>query len=116
MNNTPFNLGRLLALADQLHYLYCKEVRGEKFPPQLIGNALMNTALQQPTKALAMLGQRILPYQAWARTVQSGENVGRAEHFLKEAGEVSQTLSKDSFPSALSDADKAEMILGYLAN
>lgn len=116
MNQASFNLGRLLALADQLHYLYCEEVRDEKFPPQLIGNALMNTALQQPVTAIALLARRVLPYQAWARTVQSGEKVGLARYFLKEIGEISQTLTKGSLPDTLLDADRAQMILGYLAN
>lgn len=116
MNQAPFNLGRLLALADQLHYLYCEEVRGETFPPQLIGNALMNTALQQPVTAIALLAQRVLPYQAWARTVQSGEKVGLARYFLKEIGEISQTLTKGPLPDTLSDVDRAQMILGYLAS
>ena len=75
----------------------------------------MNTALQRPATALALFAQRILPYQAWARTVQEGENVGLAKYFLKEIATVSQTLSQSSFPAVLTDEDRAEMILGYLA-
>ena len=116
MNKTSFNLGRLLSFADQLHFIYCKEVRDNQIPPQLLGNALMNTALQRPATALALFAQRILPYQAWARTVQEGKNVGLAKYFLKEMAIVSQTLIQASLPETLSDEDRAEMILGYLAS
>lgn len=116
MKQAPYNIGRLLSLADQLHTLYCKEVRGGDVPPQLFGNALMSTALQQPVTALSLFAQRVLPYQAWANTVNSGENVGLAKYFLKEIGGISQTINESTLPAKLNDAERAEMILGYLAN
>jgi hypothetical protein len=116
MSQAPFNIGRLMSLADQLHALYCKEVRGGDVPPQLFGNALMSTALQQPITAMSLFAQRVLPYWTWADTVQSGEYVGLAKYFLKEMRAVSQTLSATKLPATLSDAERAEMILGYLAN
>lgn len=116
MQQAPFNLGRLLSLADQLHQLYCKEVRDGDVPPQLLGNALMSTALQQPTTALALLGQRILPYHAWATKIQSGEKVGLAKYFLKEMGAIAQSLSNADLPATTTEAERAEMILGYLAS
>ncbi len=123
MNQAPFNIGRLLSLADQLHYLYCQEVRGNQLPPQLLGNALMNTALQQPVTALALFAQRILPYQAWAKTFRKDEKasdeeqkkVRKARYLLREIGDVSETLHKAKFQPRLSDEDRAGMILGYLA-
>ena len=115
MPQAPFNIGRLMSLADQLHALYCKEVRGGA-PPQLFGNALMSTALQQPEKALSLFAQRVLPYQAWANTVNTGENVGLAKYFLKEIGTVSKVLTETTIPATLNDTERAEMILGYLAN
>ncbi len=116
MKKTPYNIGRLLALSDQLHALYCNDVRDKGLPPKLLGNALMNTALQKPDKAMSLFGQRILPYQAWAKTLNSGENVGLAKYFLKEIGKVSQTISEaENLPTSLTDAERAEMILGYLA-
>lgn len=116
MPQAPFNIGRLLSLADQLHALYCKEVRSGDVPPQLFGNALMSTALQQPITALSLFAQRVLPYWTWADTVQSGESVGLAKYFLKEMRAVSQVLSVTKLPGTLSDAERAEMILGYLAS
>ena len=65
MKGPPFLVGRLMSLADQLHVQYCHGVRKGQVPPQLVGNALMATALEQPRKAVALLAQRILPYQAW---------------------------------------------------
>ena len=116
MKQAPYNIGRLLSLADQLHALYCKEVRGGGVPPQLFGNALMSTALQQPVTALSLFAQRVLPYQAWANTVNSGESVGLARYFLKEIGGISQAINESIIPATLNDAERAEMILGYLAN
>lgn len=115
MKNTPYNIGRLLSLADQLHALYCKEVRDGSLPPKLLGNAVMNTALQQPAKAMSLFAQRVLPYWAWADTVKAGENIGLAKYFLKEIGSVSQIINEKTVPTNLTDTERAEMILGYLA-
>jgi hypothetical protein len=115
MNGPPFLVGRLLSLADQLHLQYCQGVRKGQVPPQLVGNALMAAALEQPTKAVAMLSQRILPYQAWARTVQGGDEVRLTKYFLGELGRVSAELKDIELPPTCGDAEKAEMLLGYLA-
>jgi len=61
MNNPSYLVGRILKIADELHALYCKEVRKDKMPPQLLGNALMAAALDSPTQALAQLALRIVP-------------------------------------------------------
>jgi hypothetical protein len=116
MKGPPFLVGRLLSLADQLHLRYCHGVRKGQIPPQLVGNALMPTALEQPAKALALLSQRILPYQAWANTVQNGDNVGLAKYLLGQFGRVSAELKEFEVPTTCSDTDKAEMLLGYLAH
>ena len=73
MKNAAFNVGRMLALADKLHCEYCINVRGKNetdtekkksIPAQLIGNALMRTALDNPLKGLSLLSERLLIYQA----------------------------------------------------
>ena len=115
MKGPPFLVGRLLSLADQLHLQYCHGVRKGQVPPQLVGNALMATALEQPTKAIALLSQRILPYQAWARTLQGGDEVRLTKYFLGELGRVSAELKDLEMPLTCGDAEKAEMLLGYLA-
>lgn len=114
MKSSPYLVGRLLSLADQLHYHYCQHVRDRSVPPQLIGNALMATALEEPVKALALYANRVLPYQAWAKTV-SGDAAGLARYFLAELGKVSADITATTIPERCSDADKAQMLIGYLA-
>ncbi len=115
MTSPAFLVGRFLNLADSLHLEYCKGVRKGSVPPQLVGNALMTTALETPEKALSMLSQRVLPYQAWARTLKEGDRIGLVKTFLKQLGEVSEQLKDTTMPQRSSDADKAQMLLGYLA-
>ena len=112
-------IGRLLALADSLHQQYCKHVRKGESPSQLIGNALFNTALDQPVFALARLAERLTPYQAWARTFQSNDpdaGVGLVKYFLGEIAACTAAIRLDELPQRMSDADKAKLLLGYLAD
>jgi hypothetical protein len=112
-------VGRLLALADSLHQQYCKHVRKGESPSQLIGNALFNTALDQPVFALARLAERLTPYQAWARTFQSKDpdaGVGLVKYFLGEIAACTAAIRLEELPQRMSDADKAKLLLGYLAD
>ena len=117
MASPAFLVGRLLALADSLHYQYCQGVRNGQVPGQLLGNALMSTALETPQAALALYAQRILPYQAWARTCKASEKGPEtlAKYFLAQLGEICSEVSLLDIPERASDADRAQMILGYLA-
>lgn len=114
MKTPPFLIGRLLSLADQLHLLYCQEVRKGDVPPQLVGNAIMPTALTTPEHALAILADRMRPYKAWADTVRSGEKIGLARYFVAEMGDVCNQLAEQDLPKRTSDSDRATMLLGYL--
>lgn len=116
MNSPAYLVGRFLSLADDLHLKYCQNVRKGLVPPQLVGNALMPTALEMPEKALSMLSQRILPYQAWAKTLSGDEkDVGLVKSFLGKIGAVSAQLKECQIPLTCSEMDKAQMLLGYLA-
>jgi len=115
MNNPPYLVGRMLKLADELHALYCKEVRKDKLPPQLLGNALMGAALDSPTQALAQLALRIAPYLGWART-NSTESAGLSRYFLKELGLVEAKLRDATLPLRLEDAARAQLLLGYISS
>lgn len=113
------NIGRLLALADSLHLQYCKHVRRGNAPSQLIGNALFNTALEQPVFAIARLAERLAPYQAWARTFNSSDpkaGVGLVKYMLSEMSSCTASINISEFPSRMQDADKAKLLLGYLAD
>jgi hypothetical protein len=119
MHESITELGRLLALADSLHLQYCKHVRKGESPSQLIGNALFNTALEQPVFALARLAERLTPYQAWAQTFQSNDpeaGVGLVKYFLGEIAACTAAIKLEQVPAKMSDADKAKLLLGYLAD
>jgi hypothetical protein len=114
MHNPPYLVGRILKLADELHDLYCKEVRGGNPPPQLIGNALMAAALDSPTQALAQLALRIVPYLGWART-NSSDSAGLSRYFLKEFGQAEILLRDKPLPTRFDDAARAQLLLGYIS-
>lgn len=122
MDTPVFQVGRLLALADSLHFQYCKWVRsgeeqrakgGVQAPGELLGNALFNYALDHPTAALARLAERIKPYQAWARTY-SGPDAGLVHWLCRQMGGCQPDL--DRLPARMRDRDKAGLLLGYLAD
>jgi hypothetical protein len=55
-----------------------------------------------------------LPYQAWAKTA-GGEGAGLAKYFLSELGKACSDVALADIPRRCADADKAQMLLGYLA-
>lgn len=113
MKDAYFLVGRLFNLADTLHEQYCLEVRGD-VPPGLLGNSLMRTALENPIEAIEQLADRILVYQAWARSSQK-ENSKLAKWALGQFGSVSEALKERGVPDVVTPTGKAEMLLGYLA-
>lgn len=129
MKEPVYQLGQLLALADSLHQQYCKHVRGDETPSQLIGNALFNTALEQPVFALARLAERLAPYQAWAKTFKNTDPTVKsgwekvllkllrdcASRFIEDVDGIIR-IRADELPSRMTDLDKAKLLLGYLAD
>ncbi|MDY6990038.1 MAG: hypothetical protein SWQ30_18505 [Thermodesulfobacteriota bacterium] len=114
MNIPSYLVGRMLKLADELHALYCKEVRKNNLPSQLLGNALMVAALDSPTQALSQLAMRIVPYLGWART-NSTESAGLSRYFLKEFGLVEAKLRDVELPLRFDDPERAQLLLGYIS-
>ena len=126
MSSAPFLVGQMFSLADTLHKEYCKHVRANKsdsdkederssgMPRQLIGNAAMCVALDNPEDAFGRLAERILIYQSWANTA-GGEGLGLAKWTLGQMGQVSNELASCEVPKRTNDADKAQILLGYLA-
>jgi hypothetical protein len=114
MNNAPYLIGNLLKISDDLHAIYCKEVRSNQLPPQLLGNALMAAALDSPEQALAQLALRIAPYLGWAKT-NNTDSAGLSHYILKNFSEIEKKLQGQVLPKRLNDADRAQLLLGYLA-
>jgi hypothetical protein len=111
MQEPAFLIGRFLSLTDTLHLEYCKEVRKGDLPPQLLGNALMPTAIADPNKGFARMLHRLKPYQAWARTKGSAP----ARWACAEMGKIANDIAGSLGESRLSEAQQAQLLLGYLA-
>lgn len=114
MKDSFFYVGRFLSLIDTLHLEYCKHVRSNSIPPQLLGNAHLQIALDNPTSALDLLSRRINVYQAWTRKEQ-GEHMRLARWAVGQLGEVSATLAEKPLPNSTTSAQRAQILLGYLA-
>lgn len=125
MKDTFFYVGRFLSLIDTLHFEWCKFVRGgypekeekvwrKAIPPQLLGNAHLQIALDNPVSAIDMLSRRINIYQAWTKKEQ-GEQVKLARWAVGELGKVADLLSDKNLPSSTSSIERAQILLGYLA-
>lgn len=115
MQQPSFLVGKMLKIADDIHKLYCNDVRGS-MPNQLIGNSMMTAALDSPVQALAQLGLRIKPYYGWAQTNKNEKTAGLSRYLIKLCGETADELSKHELPQRLNDAEKAQLLLGYLAS
>jgi len=125
MEDIPYLLGQILKISDELHAFYCKIVRAGSIPPQLIGNSLMVSAFETPERALAQLGQRIIPYIAWAKQYRTknhetkGEESWRAAWYLN-LYERNINLVKERWEALhnarFGDKEKAELFIGYLAD
>jgi len=125
MKEPIYQVGRLLALADSLHFQYCKWVRTSEekrrankvaAPSELLGNALFNAALDNPVVALARLAERIRPYKGWADTY-SGEDAGLVHWFVRQMAECEKQIDDLSgLPKRMEDMHKAQLLLGYLAD
>ena len=115
MNESPYLIGRMLNLTDRLHALYCEVVRKGNLPNELLGDSFYPQFTMNPVQAFAALGERIRPYLAWAKTA-SGEKAGLARWLLAEIGKTANALKANSLPKRMTDADKAQMLLGFLGN
>jgi hypothetical protein len=132
MNDVPFKLGQLLAVADTVHAGYCMDVRHGDVPPTLLGNSVLATAQSDPTKALAVLSRRWAPYAAWAkrpRVRELGEKLKNSDNKKDQSrgwsilGALSRARRADELCRELhgrlsqkvDDKFRAELLLGYVA-
>lgn len=114
MSGTAFLVGRLLSLADTLHREYCRYVRGGDIPPQLMGNALMPVAADNPEDAMDRLRERMMIYKAWADKGKS-EEFRLAKWAVGQIGEICFQLSQLPLPPETNQTFRAELFLGYMA-
>lgn len=114
MHEAPFLVGRLLALADVLHREHSLvERKADKLPPQLIGNALMPVARENPTQAVARLGERLPLYTSW---VERTPDARIAKWARRRIQQTTTELQGSRLASHATDADRAQLIIGYLAD
>lgn len=119
MEGTPYLMGQLLKAADELHALYCKVVRDNQIPPQLVGSALFVAASEAPGRTLSQLSVRMTPYLSWAKQYRTKdeEYSGLAGWYLKIFESIANKLSAElSVPMRWSDTQKAQLFIGYLAS
>ncbi len=109
MSNTPYQIGQLMALVDDLHFEYCQKARDGEIASQLLGNSMMRIAYDNPQRALQTLYQRLMPYLNWAKTRKDRP---WAYWPIRDLGD---RLRQASFAIPPSEADRAEILLGYLA-
>jgi hypothetical protein len=115
MENAPYLIGRFLNLADGLHKVWCQNVKkDDPLPPQLLGSTYFASFQQNPVQAFDAMRHRIIPYWSWAETNRT-EDIQLSRWFRKEMGKIVQSIHEVGIPRKLSDIDRAEMLLGYLA-
>lgn len=111
MEKLPYLYGQLLKVSDELHMLYCKIERKENYPAQFVGSTMYQAAIDAPVRTLNLLGQRMRPYIAWAKTY------GGASAELKKYGTLGNKLSEELSENIhFTDLGKAQFFLGYLAD
>jgi len=110
-----YQLGRLLAKADELHLAYSHDVRKEDIPSQLLGNSLVRIAMQTPVQALERLGERIVIYQNWAKVNNARTNANHIGMLLEQIGRTADEIDLEELEQAVTPKTKAALLLGYLA-
>ena len=132
MDDVPFKLGQLLAVADTVHVGYCMDVRQGDVPPSLLGNSVLTTAQSDPAKALAVLSRRWAPYAAWAKrprvreqaeSLKNNHNKEKQSRGWAISVAVSRARRADELCRELhgrlsqkvDDKFRAELLLGYVA-
>jgi hypothetical protein len=126
VEESAYQVGRLLAMMDELHKCYCMAVRDGDVPNSLIGNGLLGRAADSPAQALAELSERSRIYMGWAKSVDVtdfGEKARKkniaiysARKVLRLAAPLCEQLhATGSLNAEMSTVQKAHLFLGYLA-
>lgn len=126
VEESAYQVGRLLAMMDELHKCYCIAVRDGDVPNSLIGNGLLGRAADSPAQALAELSERSRIYMGWAKSVDVtdfGEKAKKkniaiysARKVLRLAAPLCEQLhAASSLDAEMSTVQKAHLFLGYLS-
>lgn len=122
MQEFPYLFGQLLQVSDALHEMYCKVVRNNDVPNTLAGSGLYVAGLEQPYRTLGLLGQRMNPYIAWAKSYRTkaveekGTESWRAAWYLSIYQEIAtQLASVWGNQTSFNEEEKAQYFIGYLA-
>jgi hypothetical protein len=112
MNGTAYNLGRFIALVDDLHIAYCIRVRGEKIASQLMGNAAIQSFWQNPQKAFGVfVSARLVPYLNWAKKADNGKSIPLLAKIEEVVGKIKvEELSN----GPMKDMERTEFSQGLL--
>lgn len=127
MQDSVFAVGKMLALADDIHRSYCVVVRDGSLPPSLLGNSLLSTAMENPTRAVAMLGDRLKIYIGWVKTAKETQGVDKVAEEKQIAIRTArnrraqyeafvESIHDQGLPTKMDDVAKAHLMLGYLAS
>ena len=125
MQDFAYQYGQLLKISDELHLLYCRAVRDGNVPPQLAGGSMYMSVSDAPIRTLGVLGDRMNPYITWANTyqykdcqekdIESRRAGGLLGLYQTTAGKIREAMEKESV-SRFTDAQKAELFLGYISD
>nr|WP_303038915.1 hypothetical protein [Enterocloster clostridioformis] len=123
MQKFPYLFGQLLKVSDALHEIYCKIERDNNVPNVLAGSGLYVSGAEQPYKTLAVLGQRMNPYIAWAKRYRAkniqkkGEESWRAGRYLSLYERIAtQLYAAWGDQNRFNEEEKAQYFIGYLAD
>jgi hypothetical protein len=116
MNESAFQLGRFLRVADEIHRLYCEVKREGDIPPELCGSAMLTATLENPTQALAQLAMRFAPYLKWAQAYHGDEKSGLVHYWRNNWAPIADALHQTSWPARPTPDERAQIFLGYLSS
>ena len=115
MKGIPYNLGRFLRIADELHALYCELVRKNEMPPELCGSSLLLATMENPVGALQQLAMRSMPYVKWSQTFH-GDKAGLVHYWRHHWSEIADHLAENDLPKHLTATEQAQLFLGFLSS
>jgi len=117
MSSAPYLIGQYLALLDEAHLLHY-QVNNEGNPPKsLVGSRAVSASLDNPMAAVNSVGERAIIYIEWIKTKtrNADEEGKRLENLRHRIEENAYKLGQETLPETLTDAERAQLTLGYLA-